>query len=146
ASICVSDPERSLAFYREILGFALVSSQDWEGPGPSTVMGTPDSQFTTWLLTRDGQRLELIHWRRPVSAPPPRPFPTNQVGLSHLTVFVDDTEAFAAEVRARGVTVREETWGSFLPDASRRFVLIDDPDGIPIEVVEHPGSLRNPYG
>jgi catechol 2,3-dioxygenase-like lactoylglutathione lyase family enzyme len=145
-SICVSDAERSVAFYREVLGFALVGQQSWEGPGPGTVMGVPDSKFTTWLLTRDGQRLELIHWHEPKSPPLPATPQTNDLGLSHLTVFVDDAEAFAAEMRSRGVNVREETWGSFLPGGERSFFLITDPDGFPIEVVERPSGMPSPYG
>ena len=30
-SICVSNYERSLAFYRDILGFEVIEEQDWTG-------------------------------------------------------------------------------------------------------------------
>src|SRR5437016_5108473 len=131
-SICVSDPERSLPFYRDVLGFAIVGEHTWDKPGPGRVMAVPDSRFTTWLLTRDGQRLELIYWHEPKSPAPLRTPETNHIGLSHLTVFVEDVADFAREMRRRGVRVREETWGSFVNEDDRTFVLITDPDGLPI--------------
>lgn len=144
-AICVSDPQRSLPFYRDILGFEVVGETHWEGPGPSTVMGIADAKFTCWQLRRDGQRLEMMYWHRPLSPAPDRPPQIHQVGLSHLTFFVDDAAVFAERMRSLGVVVREETWGSFLGPGGRPFFLMEDPDHIPIEIVQRPAGMPSQY-
>ena len=53
-SICISDPEKSVPFYRDVLGFKLEAEQHYSGPGPSTVMDVGDSEFTVWLMTSQG--------------------------------------------------------------------------------------------
>ena len=61
-SICVSDYDKSLAFYRDILGFNLVDEAEWLSADAGKVMDVGDASFKTALLRRDGQRLG---WCRP---------------------------------------------------------------------------------
>src|SRR5579862_4680606 len=78
-SLCVADPDRSLRFYRDVLGWAELMRLDWEGAGPSRVMDVGPARLTTWLLGSDGQRIEIIHFDEPSSPRPDRGAP----GLSH---------------------------------------------------------------
>ena len=146
-SLCISDPEKSIPFYRDVLGFKLVAEQRYSDPGSSTVMDVGDSDFTVWLLTNDSYRLELIHFERPKS-PPLKDRPrTNTLGLSHLTVGVTDPERTLQELKARGVVVREHTKGNF-PEATSGFqFLFEDPDGFLIETYTVPEDGKLPvYG
>lgn len=137
-SICISDPEKSVPFYRDVLGFEVVGEQRYCDAGSSTVMDVGDSDFTVWLLTNDSYRLELIHYERPKS-PPLKDRPrANTLGLSHLTVGVVDPEKTLEELKARGVVVREHTRGNF-PEATSGFMfLFEDPDGFLIETYTVP--------
>lgn len=145
-SIGISDPERSVLFYRDILGFKVVAELHYDGPGPSTVMGFKESDFTVWLLTNGSYRLELIHFKNPLSTPlAARPM-TNSLGLSHLTVGVDDPEGTIEELKAKGVKVLEHTRGNFVEGGPGPMFLFEDPDGFLIEAYVAERGARLPYG
>jgi catechol 2,3-dioxygenase-like lactoylglutathione lyase family enzyme len=103
-SLGVSDPESTIPFYERVMGLELVAVMEWDGVGPSRVMDVGDASLTTWLLTRDGQRIEIIHFARPAS--PPRPADGDQLGLSHLTVEVDDVASTAESLEDLGIVVK----------------------------------------
>jgi len=128
-SLCVADPERSLPFYRDVLGWTELMRLDWEGSGPSRVMDVGPARLTMWLFGSDGQRIEIIHFYEPPS--PLRP-DRGAPGLSHLSVLVDDVPLSAAELRASGIdtTVAEGTL---------RFA---DPDGNTIVGLERSEATR----
>jgi catechol 2,3-dioxygenase-like lactoylglutathione lyase family enzyme len=145
-SICVSDPAKSVPFYRDILGFKLVAEQHYTGEGPSTVMDVPGSDLTVYLMTHEtGYRLELMHWKTPTSKPMVHKPKTNHLGLSHLTVGVDDPEKTIRELRAKGVKVLEHTRGSFVPGMPTSQFLFEDPDGFLIETYTAPKGGPLPY-
>jgi len=127
-SLCVADPDVSLPFYRDVLGWAEIMRLDWEGPGPSRVMGVGPARLTTWLLGSGGQRIEVIHFTEPPS--PPRP-ERRAPGLSHISVRVDDA---ASTARALGASAIRATVG----DGT---VTFEDPDGNVIVGLE-PGNAR----
>ena len=144
-SICISDPQKSVPFYRDVLGFEVVEIQRYKGPGPSTVMDVGDAELTVWLMQNDGYRLELIHFERPASAPPAEPPRTNSIGLSHLTVGVDDPDKTIRELEARGVKVRKHTRGTFVESAPGYQFLFEDPDGLLIEAYTMWPDGEKPY-
>jgi catechol 2,3-dioxygenase-like lactoylglutathione lyase family enzyme len=144
-SICVSDPERSVPFYRDVLGFQIADAQHYSGPGPSAVMDVGDAELTVWLLRRGEIRLELIHFLRPKSPVPAERPRTNQIGLSHLTVGVDDPDRTIAELEARGVQVRRHTRGTFVEGVPGYQFLFEDPDGLLIEAYTTWPDEKLPY-
>jgi len=130
-SLCVADPDVSLPFYRDVLGWAEIMRLDWEGPGPSRVMGVGPARLTTWLLGSGGQRIEVIHFAEPPSPPPPD---RRAPGLSHISVLVDDA---ASTARALGVSAIRAAVG----DGT---VTFEDPDGNVIVGLEPGNALRWP--
>lgn len=144
-SICISDPARSVPFYRDVLGFEVADIQHYKGPGPSKVMDVGDADLTVWLLRSGETRLELIHFARPQSAAPVERPRTNSLGLSHLTVGVDDPDRTIAELKARGVPVREHTRGTFVEGVPGYQFLFEDPDGFLIEAYTTWPEGRLPY-
>ncbi|MCL2516200.1 MAG: VOC family protein [Microbacteriaceae bacterium] len=103
-SIPVSDQDRSLAFYRDVLGFTVLADQQF----------TPEMRWV--MLTPPGARtaITLVDW-----------FPSMPAGSLKGTVLeTDDLDADAAALGAKGVDVspvQSAPWG--------RFVTFDDPDG-----------------
>lgn len=104
-SIPVSDQDRAVAFYSDVLGFQ-VQSDVRMGPDMRWIMMAPPGAATA---------VTLVTW-----------FPSMPAGsLKGLVLESDDLDADLASLTAKGVLVangvEEAPWG--------RFVQFDDPDG-----------------
>jgi len=137
--ICVTDVERSLAFYRDALGFVERLRLDVDGEDPERLIGLPGVRVRAVFLERDGTCIELLKFEVPGESGGPGPRPMNQPGLTHLSLRVESLDAAIAAVTAQG--------GGSLPAsriASRRFgtaaIFVTDPDGLRIELLEAPGD------
>src|SRR5436190_6362740 len=106
--ICVSNLERSMRFYRDLLGFSCEHQLDVEGEPTDTLLRLRGTKLHAEYLTRDGVRIELLHFASPPA--PPRPErPMNQYGLTHLSFRVTDMDGVLEALRAAGEQVLEET-------------------------------------
>jgi catechol 2,3-dioxygenase-like lactoylglutathione lyase family enzyme len=47
-SIGISDPEKSVPFYRDVLGFKQIAKLRYDRSGPAKVMGFSEADFTVW--------------------------------------------------------------------------------------------------
>jgi len=140
--IGVSDLQRSLRFYRDLLGFTWEHELDVEGEPTDTLLRLRGTKLHAEYLTRDGVRIELLHFASP--PPPPRPDrPMNQYGLTHLSFRVTDMDAVIDALRAAGERVLEETVIRF-PEWQSAACMILDPDGQVIELVQAPGDPAAP--
>jgi catechol 2,3-dioxygenase-like lactoylglutathione lyase family enzyme len=140
--VCVADLERSLRFYRDLLGFAVEHELTVEGEPTDTLLRLRGTKLRALYLTRDGVRIELLHFASP-PAPPPRERAMNEHGLTHLSFRVADLDAMVAGLRAAGVRVLEETVLRF-PEFQSAACFIVDPDGQLIELVQAPGDPSAP--
>jgi len=140
--IGVSNLERSLRFYRDLLGFTWEHELDVEGEPTDTLLRLRGTKLHAEYLTRDGVRVELLHFASPPA--PPRPErPINQYGLTHLSFRVTDMEKVLEALRAAGERVLEETVIRF-PEWQSAACMILDPDGQLIELVQAPGDPAAP--
>lgn len=115
--IRVMDLEKSLAFYKDALGFVETRRKD-----------KPEGKFTLVYLG-DGQtdfELELTY-----NYDPERPYEIGD-GYGHLAVTVEDLEASHAAHKAKGYDVTEL---SGLDAGVKHYYFIKDPDGYKIEIV-----------
>lgn len=117
----VTDLERSLRFYREGLGFELVSRRDH-----------PEGKFTLAFLRApgdgaEGPMLELTHnWGVEVYQ--------RGDAFGHVAYRVESIAAVQARLRERGWDL---SWGpGKTPDGRRSMAFVDDPDGYEIELLE----------
>ncbi len=95
--ICVSDLERSLRFYRDGLGFKQVAShQVGEEFGP--LMEVEGVKVESRMVSRDGVTVELLGFVSPGHTGDGQRRPMNQLGLTHLSLRVDDVEAMAKTI------------------------------------------------
>ena len=137
--LCVSDWERSLRFYRDLLGFRYLSELQVGGAPTTTLLQLAEVSLRAIYLERDGTRIELLHYAVPGHEGNGRPRPMNQLGLTHLSLRVDDLAATLDKLRKSGANIIEQTRID-LPDFQAAAVFVTDPDGTLIELVQAPGD------
>jgi lactoylglutathione lyase len=133
----VSDLERSLRFYREVLGFELVQSHT-VGPEFARLMELDDVVLQSRFVHRDGVSIELLHFDVPGHCGEPVRRPMNQLGITHLSVRVDDLDSVAALIESLGGTVLRDTRTAIGSSKALDFVYCTDPDGVRIELMHLP--------
>ncbi|HEY7917703.1 MAG TPA: VOC family protein [Acidimicrobiales bacterium] len=137
--ICVSDLERSLRFYRDGLGFKLVASHR-VGEEFGALMEIDGVSLESRMLSRDGVTLELLGFESPGHTGDGRRRPMNRLGLTHLSLRVDDVEALASTIEDLGGAVVRDSRTTFGDDGVRmEFLYCTDPDGVRIELMDLPG-------
>jgi len=137
--ICVSDLERSLRFYRDVLGCKEVGRLELEGETVATLNGMPSCKVRAVYLERDGWRLELLEFPVPGWLGPKEPRPMNQLGLTHLSFRVADLDATCSQLEAAGGGLLPETrLGQ--PGGPTHVIMAFDPDGVRIELIQGTGD------
>jgi catechol 2,3-dioxygenase-like lactoylglutathione lyase family enzyme len=125
---CVTDLERSRRFYEEALG--LEFWRDLEAPDEMTasLLGLPAPVGLKAVYLRKGDFvLELLYYAG-AGTNPYRERVMNDIGLTHISMSVDDIDATAAKVVEHGGTVLESTHVGAA-------VMVRDPDGQLIELL-----------
>ena len=136
---CGTDLGRSVRFYCDALGFEPVASYRI-GAEFSGLMELDGVDLESRMLRRDGVTIELLGYRSPTATGDGSRRPMNQVGLTHLSLRVDDVDAVAAAVEALGGSVVRTTRTTMgAPGSQLDFVYCTDPDGIRIELMDLPG-------
>lgn len=143
--LCVADAERSLRFYRDLLGFRLLSELHVAGEPSDTLLQLKDVDLHAIYLERDGFRLELLHYASPSHCADGRPRPMNQLGLTHLSFRVDDLSETMAALAAAGVEIVQASHID-IPVFQAAAVFVLDPDGTRIELVQAPGDPNHVPG
>ncbi|MEE9199786.1 MAG: VOC family protein [Dehalococcoidia bacterium] len=145
----VSDMERSLAFYRDLLGLREERNFVMEGEFISQLAGFPNAKLHIVYLGIGDKRhaVEVIQYLNPAGkgiASPQR----NDVGAAHLGFIVDDLDSYYQHLSGKGV--RFVNPPAVRPDATYPWALkacyLKDPDGNLLEFIERPpvpsGSLQ----
>ena len=143
--ICVRDLERSVAFYRDALGFRPQTEVHVADAASARLLRLPEVDQRTVFLERDNLRLALFAFAKPETEHDPAPRPMNRTGFAALMLRVDDLDATVAACVAAGATVLEETRTEH-PTYSSKLVFLTDPDGTLIELIEIPGDPSTPFG
>jgi catechol 2,3-dioxygenase-like lactoylglutathione lyase family enzyme len=136
--ITVSDIEKTVVFYRDVLGLKMISGPDevFEGEELSEAVGVPGTRMKLALFEVGDGALELIEYLSPKSEIE-RALPPNAVGALHVAFRVDDALAKMKELQAGGIefmsSLNVETEGDF---AGWKWVYFKDPDGIQLELIE----------
>lgn len=115
----VSNIDRSIAFYVELLGLKLVDRRP----------GTQGDEVA--FVDAGGCMLELIG--PSTGALLAEDVAAGRAGLLHLTFRVDDVDATVENVRAAGAEVVEPPRDAYNRAMARRVAFCRDPDGILVE-------------
>jgi lactoylglutathione lyase len=134
----VSDVERSVAFYRDLLGLELVRVSERRNlPSYDRILGHKDVELKVTILQHPVGDfiLELIEYENPKGQL--RALDNPFVGSSHLAFEVDDVDAAYASLQAAGfATINPPV------DVEREGIVVAramyglDPDGISIEMFQ----------
>ncbi len=100
-ALSVSDLERSLAFYRDLIGMRVVMEVDFSDHVLGTVNGLTGCQAKVVHLKLGETVLELFQYREPVG----RPLERRQcdLGFIHIGFRVSDLRQHYADLKAKGV-------------------------------------------
>lgn len=143
--ICVADLHRSVAFYRDLLGFRTMTEVAVEGADADKLLRLEGVVQRTVFLERDGVRLALFEFASPKATGAAEPRAMNERGMAAIMLRVDDLEKTLEACRRAGAPILEETRTDY-PDFGSKLVFIADPDGVLVELVEIPGDPYAPFG
>ena len=138
AGLTVRDLERSIDFYRDLLGLEVARRQESSTPYISQLTGLPGTHLKVAYLRAPGDEgayLELIEYVAPIGQPIDTT-PCNP-GTGHVCFFVADLDATYARLSAAGVPFTSPpasiTAGFH---AGSKTVYLRDPDDIVLELFQ----------
>ena len=137
-SFTVSDLSRTLAFFRDALGFEVTSQSPRAISMGERITGVPGADLLVAYVQGPGHRLELIEYRAPADRGKvvSRPCDT---GFAHIAFDVDDIEAAIAAAAPHGVIpVADPVTVDQGPNSGGKAVYLRDADGITIEFIQPP--------
>ena len=139
--ITVSNLERSLAFWQNVLGFELSHRAHQTAELASEVTGVAGAEISIAVVKAPGgHKIELLEYH----APPDRKhvgLRPCDVGSVHVALTVDNLDAVLSTIAASGwkAAGKPQTLQSG-PNAGKRVVYVRDPDGTTIEFMQPPKS------
>src|SRR5260370_5978731 len=99
--ITVANLERSLAFWRDVLGFELSHPAHHTGDLASEVTGVPGAEISIAVLKGFGHKIELLEYLAPADRKDGDLRPCD-VGSVHVALIVDDLDAVLRTIAASG--------------------------------------------
>jgi glyoxylase I family protein len=136
--ITVTNLERSISFWRDVLGFELSHRPHQTGKLASEITGVPGAEISIAVLKGYGHKIELLEYLAPADRKHIALRPCD-VGSVHVAFTVDDLDAVLATIAASGwkAAGRPQTLTAG-PNARKRVVYVSDPDGTTIEFMQPP--------
>jgi len=135
--ITVSNLERSLEFWQNVLGFEFSHRAHQTNKMASEITGVPGAEIKLAVVKAPGgHKIELLEYL----APPDRKhvnFRPCDVGSVHVAFTVDKLDAILEKIAASGwkAAGKPQTLKTG-PNAGKRVVYVRDPDGTTIEFMQ----------
>jgi catechol 2,3-dioxygenase-like lactoylglutathione lyase family enzyme len=136
-SVTTADLDRSIAFYRDVIGLPLLDRGELDGRELETLIRRRGAR-ARWaeLALGRGQVLELLQYVEPAEdavAPPPwRP------GAAHIGLSVDSLDEVLARLDDADVDVSDVVVLTEPGWEGVRCAYASDPDGVAVELVQRP--------
>jgi len=135
--ITVSNLERSLAFWRDVLGFEFSHTAHQKGEFAEQITGVEGAELKLAVLkTPGGHKIELLEYLAPADRKRTN-FRPCDVGSVHVALLVEDLDAALDRIAVSGWKTAGQT--QILtkgPNAGKRVVYVRDPDGTTIELMQ----------
>jgi catechol 2,3-dioxygenase-like lactoylglutathione lyase family enzyme len=136
--ITVSNLERSLDFWRDVLGFELSHRAHQTGELAAEITGVPGAEILIAVVKAPGHKIELLEYRAPADRKHLRARPCD-VGSLHVALTVDDLDAVLETIFASGWKAAGEPQTLIVgPNTGKRVIYVRDPDGTTIELMQPP--------
>jgi catechol 2,3-dioxygenase-like lactoylglutathione lyase family enzyme len=136
--ITVTNLERSLAFWRDVLGFELSHTPHQSGELASEITGVAGADILIAVLKGYGHKIELLEYRAPAERKRIALRPCD-VGSVHVAFTVDNLDAILTAIAASGWKAAGKPQTVTVgPNTGKRVVYVRDPDGTTIEFMEMP--------
>jgi glyoxylase I family protein len=143
-NIVVSEMERSLRFYTEVLGFTKTKEAYLEGAWIDRIVGLSGVKArAVFIVAPAGEpRIELLHYEAPAGVTLSANSRANTLGLRHVALRVENIAGMVTRLRAAGVTTFSEPvrvpGGVVQHDSGdKTLVYFLDPDGVILELAEY---------
>lgn len=138
AGLHVRDIERSIAFYRDLIGLEVLARRESRADYVADIVGYPGAVLLmAWLRhPRGGTIVELLQYQEPVGTPvdtaPPNP------GTGHLCFSVPDIHATYERLAREGVKFRSPAPVPITLGVNKGgyAAYFSDPDGITLELLQ----------
>jgi glyoxylase I family protein len=138
--ITVSNLERSLAFWRDVLGFELSHRVDQTGELAAEITGVPGAEISLAVLKAPGgHKIELLQYLAPANRRRHVELRPCDLGSVHVALTVDNLDAVLEKIAASGWKAgRKPQTLTIGPNAGKRVIYVRDPDGTTIEFMQPP--------
>ena len=132
--ICVRDMDKSLAFYRDILGMKVLGDRMTD----PTESGRSHNykrvrQARRWVSLSYGEGSAPTLTCHPGEEPDGQLIKLDEVGISHLSFGVQDVEGLTEELLAKGIEFAGPLESFTDTKGEIRSIYIQDPDGILVQ-------------
>jgi glyoxylase I family protein len=137
--ITVTNLERSLAFWQDVLGFELSHRAHQTGDLAREITGVAGAEISIAVLKAPGHKIELLEYQAPPDRKKHIELSPCDVGSVHVALTVDNLDAVLSTIAASGwrAAGQPQTLQSG-PNAGKRVVYVRDPDGTTIEFMQPP--------
>ena len=146
--LTVSDVDRSVAFFSEVLTFEKESECEVAGDAFEHLVGVFGARARVVRMRLGDERIELTEYVAPRGRPIPGDSRSNDRWFQHIAIIVSDMDAAYARLREHGVR-HASTAPQRLPDwnpnaGGIQAFYFQDPDGHSLEILAFPQGKGNP--
>ena len=134
--ITVTDMERSLVFYRDLLELIIERNMNESGQYINNMLSMKEVRVNTVKMSASDKGSTLIELLEFKSHPqkPDSNIDISKIGTSHVALTVDDLDQMYSKLTTAGV--KFNTPPQYSPDGYAKVTFCHDPDGTPIELVQ----------
>jgi catechol 2,3-dioxygenase-like lactoylglutathione lyase family enzyme len=139
-ALSVSSLHRSLAFYRDGLGFAAGDIYSSAGRRVAALMDVPPTGFRGVFLRYGAVHIELLEFRDALTPTASRD--ARSIGYTHISLIVPSVSQAVRTAVDHGGTLCAELAHTFGDQDPTRIVFVADPDHNRVELIEHPDGAE----
>ena len=134
----VRDMDKSLVFYRDLLGFKVVRDEEQQAEGtvlPALYRHIHEKRRVTTLYWKAGEGESfLVLSEQKDGKVTGAPIKLDEIGIHHVSFWVKDLNQLYGELKARGVPFLVTPTEVVTPDGTFYTAFLSDPDGILIQL------------
>lgn len=134
--ITVTNMERSLVFYRDLLGLIIERNMNESGQYIDNMLSMKDVRVNTVKMSASDKGPTLIELLEFKSHPQKSDSNSDvsKIGTSHVALTVDDLDQMYSKLTATGVKFNAPP--QYSPDGYAKVTFCHDPDNTPVELVQ----------